>query len=139
MMNKMIWVVTWLLLNRVFFSELRHDHCYQSHTRSLIEMLEAGARKIFDHLMCKLPDHMHEKISNHHIVNLRMGVCSCASFIIIGQPYFCKHILAVLAHEKGISDASKLFAEYRTSIPCQSKNGLYRHDHEPITQNSRYW
>jgi hypothetical protein len=99
-------------------SESRNDHDYSLNAASqnLLARLNIQAVKMFHDVVVQyLP--VLEPDDGVYIVNIFLNICTCTSFVQKGQPYFCKHLHAVLATTHDCFDHLKLLELYFTAVP----------------------
>ena len=68
-------------------------------------------------LMADAPHEVRNASAEGHVCNLSMSVCSCISFLSMGQPKFCKHLYACMALKIKERDEKKIFQAYVNHIP----------------------
>ena len=96
------------------------EHSYSSISsaiRLVSTMKRALSQRYKGVLMANAPEEVREASYSGHVCNLKMGVCSCVSFINMGQPKFCKHLFASLALEQRLRDEKTIFAAFVNHIP----------------------
>jgi len=79
-------------------NSIRRDLDYVPNYQKAIQYLDSSARNIFYRFVVdQLPEGVQNMMRDgHHVCNLKLSICTCAFFILNGQPHFCKHVLAEL-------------------------------------------
>ena len=96
------------------------EHSYSSISsaiRLVSDMKRSLSIKYKEVLMADAPSEVKEASVNGHVCNLQMGVCSCTSFIGMGQPKFCKHLFASMALKEHKREEKSIFEAYVRHIP----------------------
>ncbi|XP_014671512.1 PREDICTED: uncharacterized protein LOC106812202 [Priapulus caudatus] len=106
------------------------DHSYDvvSKCKKFISSLDTSATQFYrDYVIGLLPEELHEKITgNVHVVNIEHGICTCSSFIVMGQPKFCKHLYAILALRENIKNPEDLLTTFTGSYRSKPFPGYAR-------------
>jgi hypothetical protein len=62
----------------------------------MLDIFNTMATNIYRNELIRLLPSLPTDLKKYHITNLQLGVCTCTGFIVKGQPYFCKHLYALL-------------------------------------------
>ena len=96
------------------------EHSYSAMNtavRTVSRMKHILSNNYKDVLMSDAPYEVKQASTNGYVCNLSMGVCTCISFITMGQPKFCKHLYACIAMDIKERDEKKIFQAYVNHIP----------------------
>ena len=96
------------------------EHSYSSISSAicLVSMIKrALSHRYKTVLIANAPNEVREAAYRGHVCSLKMGVCSCISFINMGQPKFCKHLFACLALEQRLQNEKKIFIAFVNHVP----------------------
>ncbi|XP_076064504.1 uncharacterized protein LOC143038820 [Oratosquilla oratoria] len=98
------------------------DHPYDTVTncKNLIKDLEMSASRILSAAVLDcLPDGVKYSFDpeQYYLCNTDMGVCTCYSFVIRGQPYLCNHLYAILSLKENVLEKNELIERAKCYIP----------------------
>ncbi|XP_074661727.1 uncharacterized protein LOC141914437 isoform X2 [Tubulanus polymorphus] len=103
--------------DKVSISE-EHSYDISKKCRRYIGNLDSiSSRILFNYVITIVPENCLSYVDgNCHLINLKLGICTCEAFIMIGQPYFCKHLFACFAQKNNITTTKALIDAYKFHI-----------------------
>jgi hypothetical protein len=100
------------------------DHPYDAvgNCKNIIKGLELSAARILSDAVLDcfcIPELVRENYNPdlYYICNTALGICTCYSFIIRGQPYLCKHLYAVLSLQENVFEENAMIEKAKRYVP----------------------